>query len=87
MTQRFLLSALVLAGMLSVAAPAAAIRLSCEELAAQRAAGRTDEEIIQTFGTTKARLAACDRLADQSERFEKERQQFHQERADAGLPH
>ena len=85
--QRSLLWALILAAVLSTAGPAAAIRLSCDELAAQRDAGRSDDEIVRTFGTTRARLAACERLAEQQKRFAEERQRFHFAREQRGLPH
>jgi len=87
MMQRSLLGGLILAVVLSVAGPSAAIRLSCEELAAQRDAGRSDDEIIHTFGTTRARLAACERLAEQQKRFAEERESFHSAREQRGLPH
>jgi hypothetical protein len=87
MMQRMLACAIALAAIVSTAGQAAAIRLRCEELAAQRDAGRSDEEIVRTYGTTHARLAACDRLAEQAERFAAERQLFHLARQQRGLAH
>jgi hypothetical protein len=76
-----------LTAILATAAPAVAIRLTCEELAAQRQAGRSDEEIVRTFGTTRARLTACDRLNEQEKRFDAEREHFHLVRQQHGLSH
>jgi hypothetical protein len=87
MIQRALVCLIAFAAVLAAAGPAAAIRLTCDELAAQRSAGRSDEEIVRTYGTTHARLAACDRLAEQAERFAAGRQRFHLARQQRGLSH
>jgi hypothetical protein len=77
----------VLAALLSSAEPAAALRPSCSELLDLRNGGWSDDEIVQTYGTTRARLAACERLAEQSQRFAAQRAQFFQQRDDRGLSH
>lgn len=81
------ISASALAAVASLAAPAAAIRPSCSELFAIRASGKTDAQIVQAYGTTRARLAACDRLAEQGERFAAQRARFVQQRDQRGLDH
>jgi hypothetical protein len=87
MCQRLILCAVALAAIVCSVGPAAAIRPSCSELLSIRAGGKSDEEIVRTYGTTRARLAACDRLAAQSERFAAERTQFFQQRDERGLDH
>lgn len=87
MFQRLVLCAVALAAIVWSAGQAAAVRPSCSELLSIRAGGKSDEEIVQTYGTTRARLAACDRLAEQSERFAAERTQFFQQRDERGLDH
>jgi uncharacterized protein (DUF433 family) len=56
-------------------------------LATLRQAGQSVEQILQTYGTTRARLEACARLDQQSERFASERQHFHLQRQQRGLDH
>jgi hypothetical protein len=80
-----LVGAFVFTGLVSAVSPAAAIRLSCSELLDLRAGGWSDDEIVKTYGTTRARLNACERLSQQEERFEAERTRFFQVRAERGL--
>jgi hypothetical protein len=87
MSRRLVLCAVALAAIVWTAGPAAAVRPSCSELLSIRAGGKSDEEIIRTYGTTHARLAACDRLAAQDEHFAAERAQFLQQRDARGLEH
>jgi hypothetical protein len=85
--RRLAVCAVALAAIVWSAGPAAAVRPSCDELLSIRAGGKSDEEILRTYGTTRARLAACDRLAEQSEHFAAQRTQFFQQRDDRGLDH
>jgi hypothetical protein len=85
--KRSFTSAIALAAVVVSASPAAAIRPTCSELATLRQAGQSVEQILQTYGTTRARLAACARLDEQAERFAAERQQFHLQRQQRGLDH
>lgn len=87
MFRRLGLCAVALAAIVGWVGPAAAVRPSCGELLSIRAGGKSDEEIVQSYGTTHARLAACDRFAEQSERFAAERAQFFQQRNQRGLDH
>lgn len=77
--------AIAFAAVVLGAGPAAALRPTCSELATLRQAGQSVEQILQTYGTTRARIEACERLDEQNERFAAERRDFHQERDQRGL--
>ena len=83
--QGLLICAVALTAVASMAAPAAAVRPSCSELLAIRASGASNEHVVQAYGTTRARLAACDRLAEQGERLAARRAQFFRQRDQRGL--
>jgi hypothetical protein len=82
----FVASAVGLAAMVCVARPAAAIRLTCEEIADLQRAGRSTDEIVKTYATTHAHIAGCERITEQKQRFAAEKQSFHLRRAERGLP-
>jgi len=85
--QRVILGVAALGTVLTMAGPAAAIHLSCDEIVALRQGGRSAEVIAQTYGTTRARVAACENLAQQSERFAAKRERFNRQRDERGLSH
>jgi hypothetical protein len=87
MMQGVIMGVVTLVAVLALAGPAAAIRLSCDEVVALRQAGRTAEVIAQTYGTTRARVAACESLAQQNERFAARRDRFNLLRDERGLAH
>jgi hypothetical protein len=65
--------------------PVLARQSTCDEIVAARDAGRSDAEIAQGFGTTRARIAACARIEQQRERLSAVRDRFYARRADHGL--
>ena len=77
--------AIALAAIVCVVRPAAAIRLTCEEIADLRRAGRSVDEIVKTYATTHAHIEACARIDEQKQRFAAERQGFHLRRNERGL--
>lgn len=86
-SERSLFGAIVFTVAAVTAGPALAVRPSCSEIETLRQAGQSVEQIMKGYGTTKARIEACERLNDQEKRFAAERQDFHQERDDRGLAH
>jgi len=78
--------AIAVAALLCVARPAAAIRLTCEEIADLQRAGHTADEIVKTYATTHAHITACARITEQKQRFAAEKQSFHLRRSERGLP-
>lgn len=78
--------AVALAALLCVARPAAAIRLTCEEIADLQRAGRSADEIVKRYATTHAHIEACARITEQKQRFAAEKQAFHLRRSERGLP-
>ena len=87
MMQRVIIGAAALAALLTVAGPAAAVRPACDDLVALRQSGRSAERIAQDYGTTRAQVAACVRLAEQDQRFAARRDRFYLRREARGLPH
>lgn len=53
--------------------PAEADRPTCDDLRSAREAGRSTEAVARDFGTTPARVNACERLAEQRTRHEEQR--------------
>jgi hypothetical protein len=87
MMQHVVTGAVALAVLLASAGPAAAIRASCDDLVWLSQAGRSVERIAQDYGTTRARVAACVRLAQQNDRFAARREHFNLQRDARGLAH
>lgn len=79
------LGAVALAAIGFVSEPVLARQSSCDEIVAARDAGRSDAEISQGFGTTRARVAACVRIEQQHARLSAARDRFYARRADHGL--
>jgi hypothetical protein len=70
------------AGLLLSAAGASAERASCDELLAARASGQSDAVISALYQTTKARLTACERIAEHRDRLQAQRDEVAAARAD-----
>jgi hypothetical protein len=87
MMLRVVTGAAALAAVLASADPAAAIRPTCDDLVWLTQAGRSVERIAQDYGTTRARVAACVRLAEQNDRFAAQRERFALRRDARGLAH
>jgi hypothetical protein len=68
------------------AGPAAADRPTCDDLRSARQAGRSIEAVAQDFGTTPARVNACERLAEQRARHEEQRAETAALRAQRSVP-
>lgn len=58
---------------LLLASPALAERATCEDLLAARAGGASVEEVARAHATTRARVEACARIAEQHERLARQR--------------
>lgn len=83
---RTLLSSLILLAVIAaVAVPASARRLTCEQVRAAGASGRSAEEVATTFATTTVRVAACARIEEGRQRHAGARARFYQRRAERGL--
>ena len=67
---------------LAFAGPAAADRPTCDDLLSARALGQSAEQVASTFRTTRVRIEACERLAEQHERLDAQRQHLEAARAD-----
>jgi len=68
------------------AGPAAADRPTCDDLRSARAAGLSIEAVAHDFGTTPARVTACERLAEQRARHEEQRAETAALRAQRSAP-
>jgi hypothetical protein len=82
---RTLVCALAAGAVLSAAGPVRAIRPACEELLAARSAGKSAEEVAKAFGTTTAKVTACERFEEQRQRLANQRMNFYFDRAERGL--
>lgn len=58
---------------LLLAAPVLAKPPTCEELLAAKARGHSSEAVAEQFGTTRARVQACERIDAQRERLAEQR--------------
>jgi hypothetical protein len=66
---------------LAVAGPAAAERPTCEDLLSARQLGRSADQVASAFRTTRIRVTACERLAQQHERLAAQREHVRAARA------
>lgn len=71
----------ILAALL-VAGPAAAERPTCEDLLSARQLGQSAEQVASDFRTTRVRVEACARVAEQRERLAAQRQHVAAARAE-----
>lgn len=78
-------SVVVLAVLLGLAAPVRAERASCEDVLSARALGRSVEEVAETFRTTRARVATCERIAAHHAELAAKRQVTQDARAERGI--
>ena len=78
-TCSFLVASLAI---LAVAGPAAAERPTCEDLLSARQLGRSAEQVAGDFQTTRVRVEACERVAEQHERLEAQHQHVQAARAE-----
>ena len=67
---------------LAVAGPAAAERPSCGDLLSARQVGQSAAQVASDFRTTRVRIAACERVAEQHERLAAQRQHVQAARAE-----
>jgi hypothetical protein len=51
-----------------VTAPVGARGVRCEDIARERARGKSADEVVEALGTTRTRIAACAQLAVDRER-------------------
>jgi len=68
------------------AGPAEADRPTCDDLRSAREAGRSIEAVAHDFGTTPARVNACERLAEQRARHQEQRAETAALRAQRSVP-
>ena len=69
------------AAVVAVAGPAAAERPTCGDLLSARQLGQSAEEVARDFRTTSVRVEACERVAEQHERLDAQRQHLEAARA------
>lgn len=67
---------------LAVVGPAAAERPTCEDLLSARQLGQRAEQVASDFRTTRVRIEACARVAEQHERLAAQRQHVQAARAE-----
>jgi hypothetical protein len=87
--RRFQLAAVAVCSLtlwMFAARPAAADRPTCDDIQSARETGRTVEAVADDFGVTRARVTACERLAEQRARHEEQRAETAAFRAQRGLP-
>lgn len=77
---------LTLTGVALSSGTARAGRATCPQILAAWDAGRSTADIAQDFGTTRARVAACARLAEQQQHLAAARDRFYARRAARRLP-
>lgn len=82
---RSLACAVGVAAVFATLAPALAVRPGCQEMLAARYAGKSVEQVAETFGTTSARVQACERFEEQRQRLADRRSDFYWDRALRGL--
>jgi hypothetical protein len=85
MLSRTLACAMGAVAVLGAAAPVLARRPECQEILAARAAGQSVEQVAQAFGTTTAKVTACERFEQQRQRLANQRTNFYLDRAERGL--